>query len=143
MKTAFTCCRSGVSGHDPDQSPRMKSRYSRGVRCGAGLVGQPGQTGRDGMVRKEFYRKNGWNWFGNGSVVNRKMLERNNLTRYFRAQNEVWENGFAFKNENQSTQLKGGVDWYYSKKTTVGILVSGNINQFNSSCRDDGHNGMV
>lgn len=101
-----------------------------------GLNGSANATFAQGIYARESagvnlnYRKNGWNWFGNGSVVNRTLLERNNLVRKFRAQNEVWENSFAYKNENQSTQLKGGVDWYFSKKTTLGILVSGNFNQY-------------
>ncbi len=101
-----------------------------------GLNGSANATFAQGVYAREStgvnlnYRKNGWNWFGNGSVVNRKTLERNYLTRYFRAQNEIWENSYGFKNENQSSQLKGGVDWYYSKKTTLGVLLSGNFNQY-------------
>jgi hypothetical protein len=101
-----------------------------------GLNGSANATLAQGVYTRESagvnvnYRKNGWNWFGNASFVNRIVLERNNLTRNFAAQNEVWENGFAFKNENQSSQFKGGVDWAYSKKTTFGLLFSGNLNQY-------------
>ncbi len=101
-----------------------------------GLNGSANATVAQGIYSRQStgvnlnYRKNGWNWFGNGSVINRTLLERNSLTRNFRTQNEVWENSFAFKNQNQSTQLKGGVDWYYSKKTTLGVLASGNFNQY-------------
>jgi hypothetical protein len=76
------------------------------------------------------YRKNKWNWFGNGSLVDRTMLERNSLTRNFKAQKEIWENVFAYKNENQSKLMKGGVDWAYSPKTTIAALISGNFDQY-------------
>lgn len=109
---------------------KLKKNSNIGLNGSANATLAQGVYSRQSTGVNLNYRKNGWNWFGNGSVVNRSTQERNFLTRYFRAQNEVWENSFAFKNENQTTQLKGGVDWYYSKKTTVGILASGNINQF-------------
>jgi hypothetical protein len=109
---------------------KLKKNSNIGLNGSANATIAQGIYSRQSTGMNLNYRKNGWNWFGNGSVVNRKMLERNSLTRNFTAQNEVWENSFAFKNLNQSTQLKGGVDWYYSKKTTVGILASGNFNQF-------------
>ena len=109
---------------------KLKKNSNIGLNGSANATIAQGIYSRQSTGMNLNYRKNGWNWFGNGSVVNRKMLERNSLTRNFTAQNEVWENSFAFKNLNQSTQLKGGVDWYYSKKTTVGILASGNFNQY-------------
>jgi len=101
-----------------------------------GLNGSANATIAQGFYLRESaginlnYRKNGWNWFGNASFVNRITSERNSLTRNFKAQNEVWENGYQLKNENQSSQFKGGVDWSYSKKTTMGLLFSGNLNQY-------------
>ena len=101
-----------------------------------GLNGSANATVAQGFYLRESaginlnYRKNGWNWFGNASFVNRITSERNSLTRNFQAQNEVWENGYQLKNENQSPQFKGGVDWNYSKKTTLGLLFSGNLNQY-------------
>ena len=109
---------------------KLKKNSNIGLNGSANATLAQGIYLRESMGVNLNYRKNGWNWFGNGSVVDITKLERNNLTRNFRAQNEVWENGFAFKNENQTTQLKGGGDWYYSKKTTLGILASGNINQY-------------
>jgi hypothetical protein len=109
---------------------KLKKNSNIGLNGSANATLAQGIYLRESMGVNLNYRKNGWNWFGNGSVVDITKLERNNLTRNFRAQNEVWENGFAFKNENQTTQLKGGGDWYYSKKTTFGILASGNINQY-------------
>lgn len=109
---------------------KLKKNSNIGLNGSANATLAQGIYLRESMGINLNYRKNGWNWFGNGSVVDITKLERNNLTRNFRAQNEVWENGFAFKNENQTTQLKGGGDWYYSKKTTLGILASGNINQY-------------
>jgi hypothetical protein len=109
---------------------KLKKNSNIGLNGSANGTLAQGTYLRESMGVNLNYRKNGWNWFGNGSVVDITRLERNNLTRNFKAQNEVWENGFAFKNENQTTQLKGGVDWYHSKKTTLGILASGNINQY-------------
>ncbi len=109
---------------------KLKKNSNIGLNGSANATIAQGVYSRQSTGVNLNYRKNGWNWFGNGSVVNRSTLERNYLTRYFRTQNEVWENAYAFKNENQTTQLKGGVDWYFSKKTTVGILASGNINQY-------------
>jgi len=109
---------------------KLKKNSNIGLNGSANATLAQGIYLRESMGVNLNYRKNGWNWFGNGSVVDITKLERNNLTRNFRAQNEVWENGFAFKNENQTTQLKGGGDWYYSKKTTLGVLASGNINQY-------------
>lgn len=109
---------------------KLKKNANIGLNGSANGTLAQGIYLRESMGMNLNYRKNGWNWFGNGSFVDITKLERNHLTRNFKAQNEVWENGFAFKNENQATQLKGGVDWYYSKKTTLGILASGNINQF-------------
>ena len=109
---------------------KLKKNSNIGLNGSANATIAQGIYSRQSTGMNLNYRKNGWNWFGNGSVVNRNMLERNSLTRNFTAQNEVWENSFVFKNQNQSTQLKGGVDWYYSKKTTVGVLASGNFNQF-------------
>ena len=109
---------------------KLKKNSNIGLNGSANATLAQGFYSRQSTGVNLNYRKNGWNWFGNGSVVNRISLERNYLTRNFKAQNEVWENNYAFKNENQTTQLKGGVDWSYSKKTTLGILVSGNINQF-------------
>ena len=109
---------------------KLKKNSNIGLNGSANATIAQGIYLRESMGVNLNYRKNGWNWFGNGSIVDITKQERNNLTRNFRAQNEVWENGFAFKNENQTTQLKGGGDWYYSKKTTLGILASGNINQY-------------
>ena len=109
---------------------KLKKNSNIGLNGSANATLAQGIYLRESMGVNLNYRKNGWNWFGNGSIVDITKQERNNLTRNFRAQNEVWENGFAFKNENQTTQLKGGGDWYYSKKTTLGILASGNINQY-------------
>ena len=78
---------------------KLKKNSNIGLNGSANATLAQGVYSRQSTGVNLNYRKNGWNWFGNGSVVNRKMLERNNLTRYFRAQNEVWENGFAFKNE--------------------------------------------
>ena len=109
---------------------KLKKNSNIGLNGSANGTLAQGTYLRESMGINLNYRKNGWNWFGNASVVDMAKLERNNLTRNFKAQNEVWENGFAFKNENQTTQLKGGGDWFYSKKTTLGILASGNINQY-------------
>lgn len=109
---------------------KLKKNSNIGLNGSANVTLAQGVYSRQAVGLNLNYRKNGWNWFGNGSSVNRISQERNDLTRYFKAQNEVWENGYVFKNENQNTQFKGGVDWYYSKKTTLGILASGNANQF-------------
>ncbi|MEK6548162.1 MAG: outer membrane beta-barrel family protein [Bacteroidota bacterium] len=80
------------------------------------------------------YRNNGWNWFGNASVGRRPNMERNYLLRKFSIQQENWEQNFQYANQNENAQLKGGVDWYYSPKTTYGILLSGGYNH--NSLRD-------
>ncbi len=109
---------------------KLKKNSNVGLNGSANGTLAQGTYLRESLGFNLNYRKNGWNWFGNGSFLDITKLERNNLTRNFKAQNEVWKNGFAFKNENQSTQLKAGGDWYYSKKTTLGILATGNINQY-------------
>lgn len=86
------------------------------------------------------YRNNGWNWFGNASMGQRPNMERNYLLRKFTAQQENWEQSFRYANQNKNAQIKGGVDWYYSPKTTFGILLSGGYN-YNSL--SDGLNQTV
>jgi hypothetical protein len=79
---------------------KLKKNSNIGLNGSANGTLAQGTYLRESMGVNLNYRKNGWNWFGNGSVVDITRLERNNLTRNFKAQNEVWENGFAFKNEN-------------------------------------------
>lgn len=109
---------------------KLKKNANIGLNGSANATIAQGFYARQSAGINLNYRKNAWNWFGNGSFVNRTTMEKNGLTRNFAVQNEIWENSFGYKNENQSLQLKGGVDWYYSKKTTLGLLVSGNVNQY-------------
>jgi len=112
---------------------KLKKNANIGMNGSANATLAQGYFFRQSVGANINYRNNGWNWFGNGSIVNRPNMERNYLLRRFTAQQENWEQSFQYANQNKSSQLKGGVDWYYSPKTTVGILVSGgyNYNQLN------------
>ena len=107
---------------------KLKKNANIGMNGSANATLAQGYFFRQSVGANINYRNNGWNWFGNASVVNRPNMERNYLMRRFTAQQENWEQSFQYANQSQSSQLKGGVDWYYSPKTTVGILVSGGYN---------------
>jgi len=108
---------------------KLKKNANIGMNGSANATLAQGFFFRQSVGANINYRNNGWNWFGNASVVNRPNMERNYLMRRFTAQQENWEQSFQYANQSQSSQLKGGVDWYYSPKTTLGILVSGGYNQ--------------
>ncbi|MCZ2483238.1 TonB-dependent receptor [Aquirufa nivalisilvae] len=77
------------------------------------------------------YRKSNWNWFSNGSYVHQPNMNTIDITRQFAKQGEVWNSNSFYNYIAQNAQLKAGVDWTYSPKTTLGLLVSGGRSQTN------------
>uniref|UniRef100_UPI0037C0D746 TonB-dependent receptor n=1 Tax=Aquirufa sp. TaxID=2676249 RepID=UPI0037C0D746 len=106
----------------------LKKNANIGMNGSANATAAQGYFFRQALGGNLNYRNNGWNWFGNASLGNRPSMERNYLLRKFTAQQENWEQSFLYANQNKNAQIKGGVDWYYSPKTTFGILLSGGYN---------------
>ncbi|MDT8887866.1 outer membrane beta-barrel family protein [Aquirufa sp. LEPPI-3A] len=119
---------------------RLKKNANIGMNGSANATLAQAYFLRQALGANLNYRNNGWNWFGNASVGQRPNMERNYLLRRFTAQQENWEQSFRYANQNKNAQVKGGVDWYYSPKTTFGILLSGGYN-YNSL--NDGLNQTV
>ncbi|MBP6054910.1 MAG: TonB-dependent receptor [Cytophagaceae bacterium] len=119
---------------------RLKKNANIGMNGSANATLAQAYFLRQALGANLNYRNNGWNWFGNASVGQRPNMERNYLLRRFTAQQENWEQSFRYANQNKNAQIKGGVDWYYSPKTTFGILLSGGYN-YNSL--NDGLNQTV
>ncbi|MHA8091880.1 outer membrane beta-barrel protein [Aquirufa regiilacus] len=107
---------------------RLKKNANIGMNGSANATLAQAYFLRQALGANLNYRNNGWNWFGNASVGQRPNMERNYLLRRFTAQQENWEQSFRYANQNKNAQVKGGVDWYYSPKTTFGILLSGGYN---------------
>ncbi len=107
---------------------KLKKNANIGMNGSANATLAQGFFNRQALGANLNYRNNGWNWFGNASVGHRPNMERNYLLRKFTAQQENWEQSFSYPNQNKNAQVKGGVDWYYSPKTTFGILLSGGYN---------------
>jgi hypothetical protein len=110
---------------------KLKKNANIGMNGSANATLAQGYFFRQSVGANLNYRNNGWNWFGNASVGQRPNMERNYLLRKFTAQQENWEQNFQYANQNKNAQLKAGVDWYASPKTTYGLLFSGGYN-FNS-----------
>lgn len=119
---------------------KLKKNANIGMNGSANATLAQGYFFRQALGANLNYRNNGWNWFGNASVGQRPNMERNYLLRKFTAQQENWEQSFQYANQNKNAQLKAGVDWYYSRKTTFGILISGGYNRNNLA---DGLNRTV
>ncbi|MHA8070732.1 TonB-dependent receptor domain-containing protein [Aquirufa ecclesiirivi] len=108
---------------------KMKKNVNMGMNGSVnGTIGQGVYT-RSSAGLNLNYRNNGWNIFGNASYFGRNNLQHNNITRYFRAQNEVWNSTTDFPFKGTYTSMKVGADWTVNKKTTLGILFSGGLNQ--------------
>lgn len=107
---------------------KLKKNANIGMNGSANVTYAQGFYAREALGLNLNYRKNGWNVFGNATAGLRPMMEKNYLLRKFTTQKEQFEQNFSYPNKNQNTQIKTGVDWYYSPKTTIGILVSGAYN---------------
>ncbi|MHA8051201.1 TonB-dependent receptor domain-containing protein [Aquirufa sp. ROCK-SH2] len=104
---------------------KLKKNANIGMNGSANITYAQGFYAREALGLNLNYRKNAWNVFGNASAGSRPMMEKNYLLRRFPAQKEQFEQHFSYPNKNQNAQIKTGVDWYYSTKTTFGILLSG------------------
>lgn len=107
---------------------KLKKNANIGVNGSANITYAQGFYNREAIGINMNYRKNAWNIFGNATAGNRPVLEQNYLLRKFSKQKEQFEQNFKYPNQNKNSQIKTGVDWYYSKKTTLGLLVSGAYN---------------
>lgn len=107
---------------------KLKKNANIGMNGSANVTYAQGFYAREALGLNLNYRKNGWNVFGNATAGLRPMMEKNYLLRKFTTQKEQFEQNFSYPNKNQNTQIKTGVDWYYSPKTTIGILFSGAYN---------------
>ena len=119
---------------------KLKKNANIGMNGSANATMAQGYFFRQSVGANLNYRNNGWNWFGNASYVHRPNMERNYLLRKFTAQQENWEQNFQYANQSENTQLKAGVDWYASPKTTYGVLFSGG---YNHNRLNDGLNRTV
>jgi hypothetical protein len=107
---------------------KLKKNANIGMNGSANLTYAQGFYAREALGVNMNYRKNAWNVFGNASAGLRPMMEKNYLLRKFSVKKEQFEQNFSYPNKNQNSQIKTGVDWYYSSKTTLGILVTGAYN---------------
>jgi Outer membrane protein beta-barrel family/CarboxypepD_reg-like domain/TonB-dependent Receptor Plug Domain len=107
---------------------KLKKNANIGMNGSANLTYAQGFYAREALGINMNYRKNAWNVFGNATAGSRHVLEQNYLLRKFSKQKEQFEQNFRYPNQNKNSQIKTGVDWYYSKKTTLGLLVSGAYN---------------
>ncbi|MFD3276573.1 outer membrane beta-barrel protein [Aquirufa echingensis] len=119
---------------------KLKKNANIGMNGSVNTTLAQGYFNRQALGGNVNYRNNGWNWFGNASFGRRPNMERNYLLRKFTAQQENWEQNFQYANQNENAQLKAGVDWYFSPKTTYGILISGG---YNHNSLNDGLNRTV
>lgn len=84
------------------------------------------------------YRKNKINLFGNYNYSKRTGLEDLTILRNFRnsATKEIetiFEQTSLMKNNGESHNSKVGIDFYATKKTTIGVVLSGNVNPRNNA----------
>ncbi|RXK50656.1 outer membrane beta-barrel family protein [Aquirufa rosea] len=108
---------------------KMKKNANMGMNGSVnGSIGQGVYT-RSSAGLNLNYRNKGWNVFGNASYFGRNNLQHNDITRYFRAQNEVWSSSTDLPFKGTYTNLKAGADWTVNEKTTLGVLFSGGLNQ--------------
>ena len=119
---------------------KLKKNANVGMNGSANVTYGQGFYAREALGLNLNFRKKGWNVFGNASAGSRPIMEKNYLLRKFPAQKEQFEQNFSYPNKNQNAQIKTGVDWYYSSKTTVGILLSGG---YNNDKLDNGLNETV
>lgn len=119
---------------------KLKKNANIGMNGSANITYAQGFYAREATGLNLNFRKKAWNVFGNASAGSRPVMEKNYLLRKFPAQKEQFEQNFSYPNKNQNAQIKTGVDWYYSSKTTVGILFSG---AYNNDKLDNGLNETV
>lgn len=79
------------------------------------------------------YKKKRINWFGNYSYAKRKGFYTSNLNRLFSVNNTpdtrlIQKNYVVFPFNTHTAKL--GLDFYASKKTTLGFVINGNSNKF-------------
>jgi hypothetical protein len=96
------------------------------------------------------YRTEKFNVFGNGFIAHRQFLERLDITRKFRDSSgnisSVFTQASRMENEANVYSYKGGLDYFITKKQTVGVLVNGNSSfnnirhNFNSTTITNGNN---
>jgi iron complex outermembrane recepter protein len=76
------------------------------------------------------YRQNKWNLYGNYSANARRRFQEMNLTRKFQTGDFFDQNGYDI-NKNRGQNFKTGADYFASKNTTLGMLLTGSLGTFN------------
>ncbi|MEZ0608843.1 outer membrane beta-barrel protein [Fibrella sp. WM1] len=108
---------------------RLKKTTVKGLNGGASVAYGQGRYLRSNNSANLNYRVNKVNFFTNGSVnTNRTYQDLTIWRSYFtptrQLQSNFTQNSY-FKREQNSANLKVGVDWYVSDKTTLGVVLSG------------------
>jgi len=119
---------------------KLKKNANIGMNGSANVTYAQGFYAREAMGLNLNFRKKAWNVFGNASSGSRPVMEKNYLLRKFPVQKEQFEQNLSYPNKNQNAQVKTGVDWFYSTKTTLGLLISG---AYNNDKLDNGLNETV
>jgi len=115
---------------------RLKKTKTKGFNGGINLSYGQGRYARSNNSLNLNYRINKLNFFGNVSLNTNNSYQDLTISRQYFSPAGTYRSGFTqnsyIKRELNSANLKAGVDWYVSKKATVGLVLNGFRNPSNS-----------
>lgn len=127
---------------------RLKKAANLGFNGSATLGYGYGLYGKQNGSVNLNYRENKWNLFGNYSVNRRRGWREQDITRVFREGNAVasfFDQSAENFQRSHSHNFKAGADYFASKKTTVGVLVTGSLGRWGQTSNNvtDIYQGMT
>lgn len=130
---------------------RLKKTSTRGFNGGLNLSYGQGRYIRSNNSANLNYRISKLNFFGNASLNSNNNFQDLTIWRHYFTPTGERSSAFTqnsyFKRKLNSANLKAGVDWYASKKTTLGLVLTGFRNVGNTSITNnanvfDAHNAV-
>lgn len=111
---------------------RLKKTTTRGFSGAINLSYGQGRYARSNNSLTLNYRINKLNFFSNTSLNLNNSYQDLTIQRHYFTSTGVHKSGFTqnsyIRREQQSANVKLGVDWYATKKTTLGLAFSGFLN---------------
>jgi iron complex outermembrane recepter protein len=116
---------------------RLKKTKAKGLNGGWNLGYGQGRYLRSNNSANLNYRINALNFFGNASLNTNNSYQDLTIWREYFTPTGTRNSGFTqnsyIRREQNSANLKLGVDWYVSKKTTLGLVLTGFRNPTNTT----------
>ena len=116
---------------------RLKKTTAKGFNGGANLSYGQGRYARSNNSLNLNYRINTLNFFSNVSLNTTNNYQDLTIQRQYFTPAGAEKSGFTqnsyIRKELNSANLKAGVDWYVSKKTTIGLVLNGFRNPTNTT----------